>query len=442
MPPGSGETKGPNQRRRLEDAILNVVAEDGYLGTRVAEIAKRAGVSTATFYEFFADKDAGFIATHRRVGDEVLAAFQIALAGAAPEETPYRALDVLVGLATGTPEVLLFLTHEALIAGKRGRERHDEFVSQLEASLTDASDQPERDWSLALRFGIPPKLLLGAMIRLLGMKIRAGARVDASLTDDLRRWVDTYTAAEGAERRLDFPQVSSRRGEPDRRPNGPRTLPRGRHRLPKDVVESIQRERIAYATAQVLEERDTVEIAVSDIVAAAGVSRTVFYANFKDKEDALAATQQMVFERLMTTSVGAFFKPEAPWPQRVWEAGLAFAQMLAAEPTFAHFAFVSAYRIGEAGVRSVDERVLAFGLFLEDGYRATPEAGLLPRTVSDAVAAAVMELAAFYVREDRVAELPSLVPLVVYVATAPFMGSEAAYSYVRERQLQMRTHQQ
>ena len=53
-----------SQRRRLLEATTDVVAEEGYVKTTVAQIIARAGVSRATFYELFADREECFQAAY------------------------------------------------------------------------------------------------------------------------------------------------------------------------------------------------------------------------------------------------------------------------------------------------------------------------------------------------------------------------------------------
>jgi AcrR family transcriptional regulator len=50
------------QRERLLAAMLRAAAELGYRETNVQDVIERAGVSRPTFYEHFANKEAGFLA--------------------------------------------------------------------------------------------------------------------------------------------------------------------------------------------------------------------------------------------------------------------------------------------------------------------------------------------------------------------------------------------
>ncbi|MDQ6748557.1 MAG: TetR/AcrR family transcriptional regulator [Candidatus Dormibacteraeota bacterium] len=53
-----------SQSERLLEAIVEVVAENGYAATRVSDIVARAGVSRGTFYQQFRDKEDCFLAAY------------------------------------------------------------------------------------------------------------------------------------------------------------------------------------------------------------------------------------------------------------------------------------------------------------------------------------------------------------------------------------------
>jgi AcrR family transcriptional regulator len=63
-----------SQRPRILDAITDLVAARGYVGTTVREVASSAGVSLSTFYEHFADKEQCFLAAYDQVADQLFAA--------------------------------------------------------------------------------------------------------------------------------------------------------------------------------------------------------------------------------------------------------------------------------------------------------------------------------------------------------------------------------
>ena len=81
-----------DQRSRLHDAIVSVVADHGYGGAKIGDIAHRAGVSRATFYELFDDKESCFAeaqdALAQRVGQEIEAGSWCSGDGCGPRGHP------------------------------------------------------------------------------------------------------------------------------------------------------------------------------------------------------------------------------------------------------------------------------------------------------------------------------------------------------------------
>jgi len=60
----SREEVARSQRERIIHGMAAAMAEDGYVGTSVTAILKRAGVSRQTFYEQFSSKEECFAATY------------------------------------------------------------------------------------------------------------------------------------------------------------------------------------------------------------------------------------------------------------------------------------------------------------------------------------------------------------------------------------------
>jgi AcrR family transcriptional regulator len=216
----------------------------------------------------------------------------------------------------------------------------------------------------------------------------------------------------------------------------PAPLPRGRHRLPSGLVSRVQRERILHATAEVIRAKGYEDTTVADIVAKAGVSREVFYSYFRSRSDAFFATHQLVFEQMMATAAGSFIASSGPWAERVWDSWTAATGLVVGTPSLAHFAFVESYALGPSVARRTDEAIVAFTVFLRDGHH--PGRSEPPAAITSAIAGAVMETTASYIRRDRAAELFDLLPLMVYMILAPFLGTDAARELVERK---LREHQ-
>jgi AcrR family transcriptional regulator len=128
LPPGShgipADVVARNQRERLVAAMAEVCAERGYAEASVAAVAKRAGVSSVTFYKQFAGKRECMLAAHRQLSGRLLEEVDRVRPGevGAP-------LRTALALFAADPPSARLLTIEILAAGREGVERHDAMVA-------------------------------------------------------------------------------------------------------------------------------------------------------------------------------------------------------------------------------------------------------------------------------------------------------------------------
>jgi AcrR family transcriptional regulator len=158
-----------NQRERLVAAVAEACAESGYAETTVADLAHRAGVSTATFYKLFADKRACALEAHRELLGRLLEEVDRACAAEAEWGAKARAgvRTVLELLAADAPTARL-LTVEVRALGPAGAERNDaaieSFASRLRAGHErGGSPSPNADWAL-----------VASISMLIGKRVMAG----------------------------------------------------------------------------------------------------------------------------------------------------------------------------------------------------------------------------------------------------------------------------
>ena len=82
------------------------------------------------------------------------------------------------------------------------------------------------------------------------------------------------------------------------------TLPRGRHRLPREAVVQSQRERLLRAMAEVMADKGYARTSVADVLRVAHVSRETFYEQFASKEDCFMSAFETVMGRLAAAAGG------------------------------------------------------------------------------------------------------------------------------------------
>jgi AcrR family transcriptional regulator len=168
---------------------------------------------------------------------------------------------------------------------------------------------------------------------------------------------------------------------------------------------------------------------VADIVATAGVTREVFYEQFRGKHDAFLVAQGRGLEESVGVAAAEYFRASS-WPDRVWSAGGAMLTYTAEHTDNAYVELVESPTTGAAAIQRSFENRMAYTLFLEDGYRQRPEAERLPRLCSEAIGGGLMELLRRQFILERAERVLELIPQGAYVTLAPFIGAAEAAEYV------------
>ncbi len=125
------------QEARLRVATVEVVAEHGYAGASVRQIARQAGISTKTFYELYPDKEAAFLATYTAV-DIVVERMRTAVAEAQAAQSVIRAgLTTYLATLAAQPMFTRSLVVEAVASTDRIRERRSQGLADFAAVMVE-----------------------------------------------------------------------------------------------------------------------------------------------------------------------------------------------------------------------------------------------------------------------------------------------------------------
>ena len=146
------EVVARNQRERLVAAVAEACAERGYAETSVADLARRAGVSTATFYKLFPGKRECALEAHRELLGRLLEEVDRACAEAGEGEARLKAgITTALELLSADPPSARLLTVEVMALGPEGAERNDaaiaSFAARLRATRETETDRPHADWA-------------------------------------------------------------------------------------------------------------------------------------------------------------------------------------------------------------------------------------------------------------------------------------------------------
>jgi AcrR family transcriptional regulator len=172
----------PLQRGRLLRAAALEFAERGYAGTGSDSISRRAGMSKATFYEHFANKEECILALF----DLAVRTVQEAMAQAA-RQAPSDARErmkagtrAFLSVLSDHPEFAQTLLVEIIGAGPEAAQHRDAILQGF-ARVLDAENAAAARRGLIGRFASPHDTfaVVGAIAELISRQVRLGVPVDA-----------------------------------------------------------------------------------------------------------------------------------------------------------------------------------------------------------------------------------------------------------------------
>jgi AcrR family transcriptional regulator len=435
----------PSQRERLIRAMIELCAVSGYQSISVAQVSSQAKVSSATFYEQFANKEACLVAAYELATSSVLDGI-----GRMREKRPRTdeewgrlataALESPLQAVKSDPEAGRLMFVEALAAGILLRAERQRVVEEFEGYSQELLDSPPN-----ATIDLAPVAIIGALRSICGRLLRTHAADELpALAPDLVAWVRSYSLPSGTPRWSTtraalLPASAAKRLYPPR-VDTPGRLPRGRHGLSPAVVARSQRTRIIHATAETAMAKGYANTTVADIVALAGISRDVFYEHFSDKQQAFLEAQQHPTQFLLDACGTAYFAADS-WPERVWRGLATLVGLIAANPALSYVRLVECYAAGPKAIRRAEEISRSFGIFLEEGYALRDAPEDLPRLASQAITGAVFEIIQRSVATGDTLTLSRQLPQLVYIATAPFIGAAEAHRQIEQISLATRSPQ-
>jgi AcrR family transcriptional regulator len=209
----------------------------------------------------------------------------------------------------------------------------------------------------------------------------------------------------------------------------PRRLPPGRHGLPRSFVVHDQRSRLLAATAEAAAEKGFVAMSVEDVVQRSGVSRRTFYEHFADKRDAFFAAYDESAQQAVE-AVLASFAQGSDWLTGTRHGLRAFLDFSADRPHFSRIGYLEMDFAGPEGRRRRREAMARFEALLQPAFAMAGHP--VPAAITTAISGAIHELVQRKVAADDYEGIRQLLPVVVFLVVAPFLGGEAA---AREAQL-------
>ncbi|HEV7771563.1 MAG TPA: TetR/AcrR family transcriptional regulator [Solirubrobacterales bacterium] len=207
-------------------------------------------------------------------------------------------------------------------------------------------------------------------------------------------------------------------------------LPAGRHGLPREFIAQNQRERIITALVDTVAERGYNATTVAHVTKAASVSRRTFYEHFADKEACFLAAYEMVAGHIrdsMQVAADAFDE----WPQKVRAAVATMLRFLAAEPELARVCMIEPIAAGGEIAARHRASMQGFMAILKAGRPQHSGDRPLPEATEETLVGGIVSLIVREINAGRTEKLEALLPDLVELTLAPYLGAEEAAKLAR-----------
>ncbi|WP_026181260.1 TetR family transcriptional regulator [Demetria terragena] len=167
----------PNSRERLEQAALELFGEQGFDDTTVPQITERAGLTTRTFFRYFADKREALFGGEEHIPEQVAAFMADVPPSVGPMELIERGLAPAAAVAFEGRNLDYLQRRRAVIAAEPAlRERE----LRKFALMSDAMTQGFLDRGLSAL-----DARLAAEVAVTAFRIGATQWIDQGCTSDL-----------------------------------------------------------------------------------------------------------------------------------------------------------------------------------------------------------------------------------------------------------------
>jgi AcrR family transcriptional regulator len=176
------EVRLDHQRRRLFEAASRVFARSGYAEATAEAIAREAGMSKATFYEHFDNKEDCILALFDAAVETMLQAVaeaRGALGDMEPADRIRAAIHALFAVLIANPLTAQTVVVEIIGAGPRAMERRDNALSKLSEFVYE-SNASDAAGGHAPRFASRHDAFayVGAVLELVSRQLRTGQPAD------------------------------------------------------------------------------------------------------------------------------------------------------------------------------------------------------------------------------------------------------------------------
>ena len=189
------------------------------------------------------------------------------------------------------------------------------------------------------------------------------------------------------------------------------------------ATHAIERQPILAAMAQIVGEKGYRDTSIADVVAAADTTPAAFHAHFDGKEDCFLAAYELLAEQLFA-QLRASREGKDSWVDQVRASLATIVELFSLDPALARTAVVEVAVAGPEARQLYWDAIARLGDQLDPGEGPAGEE--VPEHISLMAAGAVAGLIFDELIAGRAAQLPALLPDLLFVTLVPYVGPHAA----------------
>jgi AcrR family transcriptional regulator len=413
-----------HQSGRIQRAMIEIVAAQGYEAVKVRELVHLAGVSSRTFYEHFASKEDCFLRTYDLVSRRAIRRIIASQAGEDDwKKRPALIFNAFVGELEDDPNAARLALIEAYASGPVALEQARKAEATFEAMMAQS-------FARAPGGMVVPKLVVEGMAagvsRVARTRLFAGRESElAHLDEEMVEWMLCYPGRsadklEGLDLQLVWRDTrllpltsTSGSGEGEAwAKTGDRAL----------ILASVAELTAANGYGQLTVER---------IRRGAGVPRAIFKANFEGVEDSfIAAMEQRAGEA--TAQAARAQTAGRAWPGGLYRAISTLCDQVAADPLLASVCLIDNFTADSSGSRIRGQLLAAVAEQLTDSAPLSDQQSAL---ITEASSGAVWSLFHHHVVRALAHSAPQVAASLSFMALAPVIGARAAVAAIAAEQV-------
>lgn len=417
-----------HQRRRILQGLAELVAEQGYEATKIADITERVRVARPTLYKAFNGKEEIFIAAFDAALAELTRRIQETCPrDGDPEATIEAALEAFLGYVAESPKLAYLCLTEAASATSTSSKRYQEalrgFSEMLQPALSETEGVQRSPTDDSGRRDLAAEELIGGLVRIVSREVDLHGTVQTeNLLPELVGFMKGFLRPVFDTSPPNRVVLPTRNSETEGPPELAK-LPPGRHGLPREFVLENQRARLLAGVADVVAIKGLAKMTIADITRAAAVSRRTFYEHYSSKDEAFVDAYEMGMGSLGAQFSKAF-DAEDEWPRAIKAGMAAMLELLSAEPNLAGLCFIEAPSV----VERHDDAIQVFVPYFQKGRETSSSETLsgLPTTMEEGLVGGMIWVISRRIAAGKTSELEELLPELVQFVLSPYLDSAEA----------------